>query len=95
METQESKLIIDSDETYKSFVSNLNNFKSEWRMDLIDALRLKGDELPDPVFTQKPRKILMLPAKINCSDGEHECEICLRKINFEDGSVGYFDMFVV
>ena len=90
-----NKLYFKYSESYHSFLNELNNYSNDWRRKLVRILQKNGTEFPDPVFTQKERKILILPIKVTCTDKTVECELCLRKINFDDGSIGYYNMFLV
>ena len=89
------KLYFEYSGYYRSLVADLNNFDNNWRRKLVRILQENGKEFPDPVYTQKERKILMLPIRIKCIDETLDKELCLRKINFDDGSIAYFDMFLV
>ena len=88
-------LYIQYNGVFDNFRNNLNNLDSSWRTDLIKVLINHGKELPDPVFPQKERKILTMNCSVRCEDKEENFELCLRKIQFDDHSIGYYEMLIV
>ncbi len=91
----EGTLMFQYDGTKQSFITSLNDFNNSWRLKLIKELQTIGTDYPDPVFTEKGRKILSAPIKVQCEDGVIDNELCIRRIIFEDKSIGYYDMFLV
>ena len=92
---EDNLLKIKYDSTFHSFGKEINDCGSHWRRKIVGLLEEYGLEYTDPIYSNKERSILLAPAKVECEDGIFECEICIRKITFNDGTCGFFNAFII